>query len=101
MSDCPDIALLEDLARHASPELIDHVTACVACQGVLALFESHGSSAQAGECARAEVYLAERATGSLSPGAQVALEAHLAGCDECRELASDVSGTPDLGDSTT
>ncbi len=88
MSPCPDIALLEDLAHHPSPEVIEHVTACLACQGVLALLESHGAGAETGECARVEIYLAERLVGPLSPAAAAALEAHLADCGDCRELAS-------------
>ncbi len=101
MSHCPDIGLLEDLAHHASAEVIDHVTGCLACQGVLALLESHGTSNQGGACARAEIHLAERATGPLSPEAEAALQAHLADCDACRELASDVPVVPDIEESTT
>jgi hypothetical protein len=88
MSGCPDIALLEQLLQSATPELIDHVTGCLACQGVLALLETHGPGAdQTGECARVEVYLAERAVGRLSPDVEAALQAHLADCSECLELA--------------
>ena len=88
MSHCPDIALLEDLPRTATPELVDHVNGCLACQGVLALLESHGVDAEpSAGCAEVEVYLAERLAGALAPSVETALQAHLAGCAACSELA--------------
>ena len=101
MSRCPDIALLEEVAHSAAPELVDHVTDCLACQGVLALLETHGADAdQTRECARVEVYLAERAAGPLSPAVAAALQAHLADCSECLELARATAETTGAEDPT-
>lgn len=42
-------------------------------------------------CAEAEVYICDLVDGTLDPAAKAALEAHLAGCPACAELARDAA----------
>ncbi|MEZ4226558.1 MAG: PEGA domain-containing protein [Polyangiaceae bacterium] len=93
---CPDIVDLLASPRRAGID--EHIACCDACGGVVGLAEVREQIAEHSPdaCVRAEILIAEREVGALSPDDKAELQAHLEECATCNELAVRLASLPPL-----